>query len=87
MGTGRTKYIVLERKSLRNFFLNSLQSLLSYQKFIVPVIKLLPFLECVGCFMHSNSLQRTPASNADDEGGLTEMHLFGSNKSYTAFYF
>ena len=37
--------------------------------------------------MHSNSLQRTPASYADDEGGLTEMHLFGTNKSYTAFYF
>ena len=37
--------------------------------------------------MHSNSLQRTPASHADDEGGLTEMHLFGTNKSYAAFYF
>ena len=86
----RTDQIYWIRKKkesfLRNFFLPSLQSLLSYQKFIFPVIKLLPFLECVGCFMHSNSLQRTTASNSKDEGDLTEMHLFGTSKNCT-FYF
>ena len=80
------QHIFDQKEKKSQFFLPSLQSLLTYQKFIFPVIKLLPFLECVGCFMHSNSLQRTPASNADDKGGLTEMHLFGTNKGYTAFY-
>ena len=37
--------------------------------------------------MHSNSLQRTPASNADDEGDLTEMHLFGTFKNHVYFLF
>ena len=35
--------------------------------------------------MHSNSLQRTTASNSKDEGDLTEMHLFGTSKNCT-FY-
>ena len=37
--------------------------------------------------MHSNSLQRTTASNSKDEGDLTEMHLFGTSKNYVYLLF